>query len=463
MIVRLFLVWIAGICLPATLGAQDKKADGGNAKSEIDSYIQAHVDASVVNAISVGIVKGDQRWTAHYGKLSKKIDLAPNDQTVYEIGSISKVFTGILLSDAVVSGSLKLDQSIGSVESSIAKNNPIVADSIQLVHLATHNSGLPRMPTNWKPADEQQPYVDYDRKLLLEFAATIRPTRKPNTQTSYSNVGVGLLGELMAIHAKEPYEKLLQRVVVSPLGMKDTSVKISSDQRARLAPPHNVDLEPDTTWEFGALAGAGGIRSTAKDMIRFVAAAIDPPNGPLGEAIDFSWKRQVPERRGQFAMGLGWHIARDGSTRWHNGQTGGYHSALFVNRKLKTGVVVLGNTATSRIDTIAESVFQILIGMHVEPPVFEREVEVSSDEMQRLVGKYQLAPQFVLQVTLNDGKLMAQATGQGAARIYPMSKTKWMYRIVDAQLEFTLPKKGAATSLVLLQNGQRIPGNRVAE
>jgi CubicO group peptidase (beta-lactamase class C family) len=220
-------------------------------------------------------------------------------------------------------------------------------------------------------------------------------------------------------------------------------------------------LDSDKPWDFDALAGAGAIRSTTADMVRFARAHLDPPDGPIGETLNLAWKQHLEAEGEHFAMGLGWHIARDGSTRWHNGQTGGYHAMILISRLLDAGVVVLSNTATGQVDVIAESIIQSMAGMDVRPKPIRKTVDVEREVMKRLVGRYQLSPVFTLDVQLQNSHLVVQATNQPAVRVYPESETTWHYRVVDAKLVFDLPESGAATSLTLHQHGLQLPAKRV--
>lgn len=441
------------LLLPACVTvAQDPFAH----ETQIREYVQPYLDNEVCNALSIGVIHGDQEWIAHFGQLSDEQPASPNDRTMYEIGSVSKVFTGLLLADAVQAGTVKLDQPIGTLLKKLQETNPEVGESITLLHLSTHNSGLPRLPDNLVPADIKNPYADYGRDRLTDFLCRVKPKDKPNTVTAYSNLGAGLLGDLLAAKADVDYDTLLKRTITKPLNMNDTTVVLNDAQRKRMAPPHNVGLASDTLWDFDALAGAGGIRSTVPDMLRFIAAVLQPPDTELGKAIELAWKQYVPSRDGQFAMGLGWHIAHDGSTRWHNGQTGGYHSMLMINRDFKAGVVVLGNTAAGQIDTIGESIIQMLAGMKVKQPSFEPVKQIDEAQMKRLIGKYRLVPGFVLDVRVEKDRLMVQATNQPALRVYPESETRWKYRVVPAEITFELPEEGSATALTLKQNGREM-------
>jgi CubicO group peptidase (beta-lactamase class C family) len=427
----------------------------------IDPLVQPYIDGEIVNAVSIGVVQDDKSWTRHFGTLSKEANKKPSDSTIYEIGSMSKVFTGILLAHAVESGRVKLDQPIGTLMKELQAANKEVGESILLRHLSTHTSGLPRLPDNMNPADPTNPYADYDRKLLTEFMSRVQPNRKPEVLGEYSNLAAGLLGDLMAAEASSSYEALLKQNIARPLEMTDTCLTLTAEQKSRLAPPHNADRMSDKNWDFDALAGAGAIRSTTDDMLRFIKANLDPPDGLQGKAIELAWKQHFPAKGEAFAMGLGWHVARDGQTRWHNGQTGGYHSMMLISRELDAGVVVLCNTASGQIDALAESIIRKIAGMNVEPAKMPKSKAVAAKEVARLQGRYQIVPQFILTVRADGEELYVQATNQQELRVYPESATEWKYRVVEASLTFELPEKGKCTAVTLHQNGQDMRAPRL--
>lgn len=459
----LILISVSLIGMIGEANAQEvekKNPTRGIAKGKITALVQAYIDAEVVNAVSIGVVRGDQTWTADFGKLSATSDSSPNEKTIYEIGSVSKVFTGILLAHAVESEKLKLDQSIGSLMTELKTANQEVGDSILLRHLSTHTSGLPRLPDNLVPADPTNPYADYDREKLIEFMKRVKPARGPDVSGEYSNLAAGLLGDLLAANADVDYGTLLDRTICQPLGMQNTTVRLNADQQRRLAPPHNVARAPDHAWDFQAIAGAGAIRSSTEDMIRFIRANLKPKDDLLGKSLDFAWKQHAPAKEYPFAMGLGWHIARDGKTRWHNGQTGGYHSMLMVNRELDAGVIVLCNTASGKVDAIGESIIQLLAGMDVVPPTFESDVKVDPKQVKRLEGEYQLFPTFTIKVRADGEKLFVKATAQPEFQVFPTSPTQWFYKIVDAKLTFELPEDGPCEAVTLHQNGRDMRGKR---
>jgi hypothetical protein len=188
-------------------------------------------------------------------------------------------------------------------------------------------------------------------------------------------------------------------------------------------------------------------------MLKFAKANIAPPPGELGDAIELAWKVHAKGKFGEPTMCLGWHLAGDGSTRWHNGQTGGYHSMLMINRENKTAVIVLSNTATKEIDQLGGDLMKLLAGQSIQPRVFEKSIVVPDKLMERYVGKFELAPKFEFTVSIDNGKLMVGLTGQPTLQVFAKSETEWFYKVVDAKLRFILDQSGKCNELELHQNG----------
>lgn len=354
-------------------------------KSAVDAHVQPYLEEQLVVGLTIGIIQGDVRSVHSYGVADTTTGEPPNSQTGYEIGSITKVFTGLLLADLVSSGQLRLDQGMVSL---LSRESPAPGESIKAItlrHLATHSSGLPRMPTNFRPADVQDPYADYDRDRLYAFLATHHREHPVETHWEYSNLASGLLGQLMADQQGQDFSSLLLQRICHPLSMLDTEIATPGSKPKRLATGHRSDLQPAHPWHFTALAGAGAIRSNMRDMMNFAQfqltlhqpdqesdlteqGAID-----LRKAARLAWQIHRPAAApDQFAMGLGWLVARDGQTRFHNGQTGGFHSAIFINQPLQQALILLSNTATEQIDRLAEDLFKVVAGRQVAPRKFER-------------------------------------------------------------------------------------------
>ncbi|WP_182870640.1 serine hydrolase [Rhodopirellula sp. JC639] len=445
-----------------TLSAAPPDLDAPATRQRVHSLVQPYLDNELVVGLSLGLIAGDRSATFHFGQTSQD-GPAPDDQTVYEIGSVTKVFTGFLLADAVVQNKVKLDQDAADLMPEGSRMPESAGKSITLLDLSIHRSGLPRLPSNMTNVGGENPYADYTSERALEFLDEYSLTRAPGDAMEYSNLAVSFLGYLLCRQAGKSYDELLAQRVTGPLGMSDTTVTDNAEVLGRLATGHDVLAKPRSTWEFADMPGAGGIRSTTTDMLRFAKANLDPPDNELGEALQLAWKQHRAGDAKDFAMGLGWHLARDGSTRWHNGQTGGFHAILFVNRQIPAAVVLLTNTATMEVDRLAEDMIRMLAGAPVEPRTFQSTVEVPVEKMKRCEGRYQLAPGAVFDVNVVNDRLMVQLTGQPALQVFPKSETEWFYKVVQATLTFKDESEGQFDSVELFQNGIRLVAKRIKQ
>ncbi|MEZ6091472.1 MAG: serine hydrolase [Pirellulaceae bacterium] len=448
------LVLMALTCVQQCLFAEELTLD------EARQFAAPLVEAERVDGLSVGVTQGNKQWSFHLGKATPD-GKSPDDQTLYEIGSLSKVFTALLLATSVVDKTVDLNEAAagGPSETPLPRFSE---QSIRWIDLVTHRSGLPRLPDNFGDPSHSDPYADYDSQRARAFLSKHELRRKPGDGFEYSNFAYAWLGHLVAQRADSDYETLLAQRVTGPLNMKDTVVSLSEDQQARMAVGNTSFGNPGNRWEFADLPGAGAIRSTIADMQEFVAASLHPPEAKIGEAIELAWRQHHPGDGSNFAMGLGWMIARDGQTRFHNGQTGGFHAAMFVNRSLDSAIVVLANTAEATlVDQIAERLIQRTAGMKVLPPSLDREIKVDAEQMQRLVGRYQLTPELIFDVQVQDNRLMVELTNQPRFQVYAKTPILWFYKVVDAQLEFELESSGPAKAIILHQFGLKQKATRL--
>jgi hypothetical protein len=290
-------------------------------------------------------------------------------------------------------------------------------------------------------------------------------TRDIGSQYEYSNLGVGLLGHVLARRAGTDYEALVTSRISLPLEMRSTRIALTPEMKARLAVGHNDQLKAVPNWDFQALAGCGALRSSANDLLAFLAANLGYTKSPLAPAMAAMLKVRRPAGAPGLEIALGWHIftAKGNEIVWHNGGTYGYRSFVGYEPKTSAGVVVLSNTFTAAgIDDI---------GLHLldaQRPLIKlraakerKEAAVDPKLFDGFVGRYQLAPGFILTVTREGAHLFAQATGQGKAEIFPESDREYFYKVVDAQITFKTDNQGNATELILHQNGQDMPAKRL--
>lgn len=425
----------------------------------VGSFVQPLVDGKVIAGCVVGIVEDGKAEVFGFGTTDLDNPSVPDGQTLFEIGSVTKAFTGTLLADMVNRKEIDLESPLSSFLPEHVKLKEVEGHPIRLIDLAAQRSGLPRMPTNFAPADPANPYADYTAERLYEFLNGYALTRPPG-EYEYSNLGMGLLGHILAGRAGKSYEALLIERLCKPLAMNDTVITLRDGQQ--LARPYDAGLKPSHPWDLNVLAGAGGIRSNANDMLKFAQAALAEDDREVVKAIHKAFEPVGGATTAPSGpmMGLAWMIAGDGQTRWHNGQTGGYSAVLFIHPGGKKAVVVLSNTATDKTAVAGEKIIQALFGLRAPPLELPREVRIAPEILQRYVGDYELAPGAILSITLQEGQLMAQLTGQAQYPIFPSSETEFYYRVVDAQLSFVVNEKGEVDRLVLHQNGRDIPGPR---
>jgi len=423
----------------------------------IDTY---HQGVGIV----VGVIEPKGRRIVAYGAVNQGDSRHLDGDTVFEIGSATKIFTSLLLADMVRRGEVALSDPVGKYLPSEVKVPQRGGRVITLLDLSTHTSGLPRLPSNLRPEDPANPYVDYTAERLYQFLSSYELPRAVGSEFEYSNLGAGLLGFALARRAGTSYEDVIRKRITVPLGMKSTGVTLTPEMKDRLAAGHNAELKAVPNWDFDALAGCGALRSDANDLLTFLAANLGYIKSPLAPAM--ASMRAVRRATGSPTLGeigLGWLIVKPSSYEivWHNGGTGGYRSFIGFVPSTRAGVVVLSNTFTA---TGVDDIGMHLLDSHaplMAPPKEHKEIAVDPKLFDAYVGQYQLAPNFVLTVTREDEKLFVQATGQPKFQIFPESALEFFLRAVDAQITFETDSTGRAVSLVLHQNGRNVPGKRI--
>jgi serine-type D-Ala-D-Ala carboxypeptidase/endopeptidase len=433
-------------------------------ETEVKKILQQRIEVDKKGVgIAVGILNEKGIKLINYGKMNVKESREVTADSFFEIGSITKVFTGILLADMVARGEMKLDDPISLYLPKSVKVPTRNGREITLLDLATHTSGLPRMPTNFKPKDSKNPFADYSEQQLYEFLSSYNLPRDIGSKYEYSNVGMGLLGHLLALKAKTDYETLVLNRICKPLNLSDTRITLSAEQKARLATGHNADFQPVPNWDIATLAGAGALRSTVNDMLKFLAANLGLVKTELLPVLQKSHEVPKLSTPQQTEVALGWHINKRFGTEiiWHNGGTGGYRTFIGFAPAKRAAVVVLSN-ANSGQDDIGLHILENQFALQKFTPVKARaEIAVAAQILQTYVGEYQLAPNFFINVTIEGDKLFAQATDQPRFQLFAESPGNFFLKAVDAQIRFVKDDKGQVSQLILHQGGQTIPGKKI--
>jgi serine-type D-Ala-D-Ala carboxypeptidase/endopeptidase len=372
-------VWNQGVPLPLNLSRQSKRwspppivhgaamapVDVANIQTVLSSDLEEALKSGALSpatsaGLTIGIVQHGERRVFAYG--------TAKPDSIYEIGSITKTFTGLILAQLVQQGVVKLDEPVRQLLPIGAIAKPPVAE-ISLLDLITQHSGLPRMPDNFKPSDPDNPYADYHAANLYQFLSAHGLDKVEGAAFLYSNLGVGLLGQALANRAGVPYPTLLAEQVTMPLGMRDTVVTLSAEQQHRFIEGHTADHRIAHAWDLEALAGAGAIRSTADDMLTYLEAQLHPEGIARPSSSHSSKARTLPaaltlshELRADALPGMqiafAWLFVSASGSYWHNGATGGYSSFAFFNPKGDYAGVVLMNTTISATGSFADLVAQ---------------------------------------------------------------------------------------------------------
>ena len=412
--------------------------------------------------IVVGLVDATGERFLTSGATAPGGAVLPGADTVYEIGSITKVFTSLVLADMVVRGEVGLDDPVAQFLPATVKVPERDGRKITLRDLSNQVSGLPRMPDNLKPADGADPYVDYGPDRLYEFLAKVELARGVGEKYEYSNLGVGLLGHALALRAGTSYEELVRKRVLEPLGMADTAVALDERLKARLAPGSGPNLSPVKNWNFDVFAPAGALRSTARDMLKFLTAAMGLRDTRLRAAFDLMLKEERPTGTPDLTIGLGWHVWRRYGTEivWHNGGTGGYRSFAGFNPAKKTGVVVLCNTSFGVDDLGLFALEPKWPVARFKPAVARTAVELEPKALEAFAGEYEIEPGVLVAVTVSGGRLRVKSPGQAEVFYQAWSPTEF-FRIGGRELTFFKDAGGAVVRLELYHEGHTFGAKKV--
>lgn len=525
-----------------------------NAKPPSD--LQARLDALArdgAGGVAVAWVDADGVTFCTAGNYTAADARPITPDTRFEVGSVTKAFNALLLAVSVRAGKVALDDP--AAKYLLPAEDPAQATlaRITLRTLVTHTSGLPRLPYNIGPNPDgnPDPYAHYDRDDLIAALRHDGAGAPAGLTVAYSNFGAAVLGGALAAAWGQPYDELLTRQVLRPLGLTESSLALTgAPPPADLAPGH-VNGQRVGSWHFRAFAPAGGLISSARDLSRLLEAALGGADAPLAGAFTavIQPERAAPAVGGR--IGLGWFLAGSPENRvaWHNGATAGYRSFVGFSRDTHRGVAVLTNqninvdalgfdllgvtparaeiaaipraadyagryrlTPGFAIDVVAhggrltaQATGQAAVRLQQTAPdqfvivdvpaavSFERdgdgrvvalvlhqngldqraprgdlppppkEIAVPAAALAEYVGDYPLAPNFVLSITAADGKIFAQATGQGRNELFASARDEFFFKVVNARISFHRDAAGRVVGLVLHQNGRDLPAKRHAE
>lgn len=420
-----------------------------------DDLVRERVDAGETPAMVLAVHQDGKTKYYTYGYADAASKRPVDSKTLFEIGSITKTFTTTVIAQLAQEGKIKLTDPIQASLPADVKV-PVRGDRfITFEDLASARSGLPRLPSNLVPGDQTNPYIDYTEDKLYAFLNGYQLTRDIGSQYEYSNLGMGLLGLLVSRIDGKTYRESVESRILKPLGMKNTFLNTPGrkDKNSALGYSEGKAV-PAWTWsDASCMQGAGGLLSNAEDMMTYLLANMNPPGNTLGRAMTDAHQPRLDIGRNNMKIGLGWHIRN--KIIWHNGGTGGFRTFAGYEPEKKMAVVLLTNS-----DTGADDLAFHLMDESLPLKTIRKSIAVPLDQLTSYTGTYTISQTMKIKITLENDRLMYQATGQPKFGMYAETQAKFFLKGIDAEVEFFRNDQGIVEKLVLHQNGQARTGAR---
>ena len=436
-----------GHAAPTATSAPARPADSGAHRVQVAAQVQPLLDAELVTGLVVGLYDAGQAEI--YGFGAGPNHAPPDGATLFELGPVTKIYTSLLLADAVQRREVELDAPLADLLP-LGVTVPVRDHvAITLKHLALHSAGLPRLPPSLVAhSGDPDPYAHYGEDALYKDLIQTQLEATPGTQVSYSNFSSGVLGFALGRKLGGGYAKQLTERVLRPLGLTDTFLTVPAAAASRRASGSNEDLAPTPPWTFDALAGSAALISSARDQLHLIEAELDAVAGgarPLRRAMKLSQEPQL-DRPGD-NEGLGWMIDSAGRY-WHNGGTGGFHAYVGFDPKTRRGVVLLASTSTALIDRLVDVLYKVLDG---KPPAPTKLADAST--LATFAGTYELSG-AKLKVVAEGKRLYLEGPGEPRHRLSPFSDHEVWLEALQSVASFE--KEGDRVVRVLFGIGGRV-------
>ncbi len=446
----------AGGAAPAK-PSDDGSDPQGPRKAAVAAQIQPLIDSELVSGLVVGLY--DAGKLEIYGFGAGPGGKLPTGRTLYEIGSVTKVYTALLLADAVQRREVTLEMPVAELLPP-GVTAPTRDGKVMTLHnLALHNAGMPRLPPAIEArATAPNPYATYGENELYADLVRTQLDSTPGEKVSYSNYGYGLLGHLLG-RKLGGYREAIASRILQPLKMRDTSFSVAPQDISRRAHGTNEELVRVPPWTFMALSGAGALISSARDQLTLIDAELDAAAGgkqSMRRAMSFTQEPQL-EKQGA-NVGLGWQIDSEGRY-WHNGGTGGHHSFVGFDPKTRRGIVILASTSTAIVDQLAPRMYRVLANETVPPPKLPTAAQLAS-----YAGTWDFAGQR-LNVFARGKRIYIEGPGEPKLRMLPVGQDKFLIEALGAIVVFerTAASVDAIDRMVFLIGEQQIAAKRVPE
>ncbi len=424
----------------------------------VKAHMKALSDRGLNRAMVVGIVNPEGKRYLFEGTFREGDTRKVNARTVFEISSLTELFTSLMVVDLAQKGEFDLKATASQYLTEDLTLPKFEEEEITLRHLLLHTSGLPRLPDNLEPENRQNPFVDYTEKALGQFLGKYELKAGPGKSFKPSRVGYGLLGIALEKQTGETFEELVQTRICSPLEMKNTSISLNEVQRYNLARGHQGETQMPH-WDMMLFAGSGGLRSDTKDMLRFVEANLGLTDNPLSPAMNLSHKIALASDDSDLAVATGWVVLKREETLiyYRSGLTGGHASFAGFRKDTQTGVVIMSNSASS----VEDIGIYLLDPDHHKLKEFLPMIEISDDALRQYTGVFQLPNGFRILFHRNEGHLTTQFETSSRYRLQPVEEDTFHHPKMKINLEFQRNPKGIIDKVSFKQGEEELTATRV--
>jgi len=327
---------------------------------KIHEIIAPYSEKASTASVSIGVFKDNRTSYYGYGETKKGNNTIPDSTTIYEIGSISKTFTALLMIDFLQSNSLTIDCPVNNLLPASIPALQFNGKPIQIKHLLNHTSGMPRLPEDFEPGyDPNNPYKHYDSTRVYNYLKTFKLAKEPGTTWEYSNLGMAIAGLILERQTQKSYEQLLLERISIPLGLYKTKITLNKIDSSNFATGYDADGNQIPYWDdFSAFKGAGAIRSNAKDMISYGKNILFSESSVLKTQIDSCLN--VTFNDGSRKQASGWVCQNYNGIEYiiHDGGTGGFNSYILISKDKGVVLVLLFSNGPS--DKRAEYITQLI-------------------------------------------------------------------------------------------------------
>lgn len=312
-------------------------------------FVQMEVDFAKNPAVLVGVIEGDSAYVYDFGTIDKTKEQLPTANTLFEIGSITKVFTASILEILIRQEQLKWEDSLSNFFPKEQLHTSL--GSITVLELVTHTSGLPRLPFNFgeKEKEKNNPYAYYTDTDLFAFLNKYPLTNEK--KYLYSHLNYVLLELIIEQTTQQPLPDLIQQRILTPLQMTQTYFTLPDSLTIPLAQGYLLTGEKAPLWTFQTFKGAVGMKSTLNDLLKFIQSNLYPPHSELTQTFAKMHDIKRPANMKRVKIGVGWHLVKPKKRYYtiisHSGSTAGHQCYIGFIKETQTAIITLSNSKNS--------------------------------------------------------------------------------------------------------------------